>query len=129
MEYFHVYNVARRLEAANFPPLVMLATCLQHHYDSVMLSFYDPVQAPTQANLVRTEKDVLEREDQILVVDYVLKLGARFDFSDELGRRKMFSVCSKFTSLWTLRFEMTNFQRKCLLTQPCHHHYWNLVWS
>ncbi|KAH8834734.1 armadillo-type protein [Flagelloscypha sp. PMI_526] len=83
----HSFNIqdqmATLLEKACFPSLVTFAAFLQDQYDTLMLSYFDQ-------ELAREEM-----EDKAVVLQDLLDVGAMLDFGDELGRRRVFSVCSE----------------------------------
>lgn len=57
------------------------------------------------------EEDEMKREDTEFVLSQMLKLAVNLDYSDEIGRRKMFGLVRESTSLFCFSTWTTSFSR------------------
>ncbi|TCD66080.1 hypothetical protein EIP91_001838 [Steccherinum ochraceum] len=83
-----------RLEAAALPVVTAFAFYVQEACNAI----FDTMEALEEAKLVdEAEDEVLEKldaelADRVFVLGEVLKIAAKLDYTDEIGRRKVFQV-------------------------------------
>lgn len=63
-------------------------------------------------------EDALEEElaKKEVTLGELLRMALKFDYGDEIGRRKVFTVVSASNVALSSKIELTNVQRKCWLT-------------
>lgn len=80
---------SRRLEESSLPVVTAFAFYLQEHYNKF-------ISTMEEAELLGTAEDHDEREEELAkqecILAALLRMSAKQDFSDEIGRRKMFTV-------------------------------------
>lgn len=85
-----------RLEAASLPVVTAIAFRIQAMYNRIL----DIMQEQEEAEVVVDEDDEDEERDKreeelikgVFILDEVLKIAVRLDYSDEIGRRKVFAI-------------------------------------
>lgn len=82
-----------RLEAS-LPVVTALAFRIQHYYNSLL----DLARQLEEEDGGDDEERDEKRADGELVVAQLLKLAVNLDYSDEIGRRKMFQLVREYIS-------------------------------
>jgi condensin complex subunit 3 len=113
-------NNEARLEAAALPVVTAFAFHTQEAYNR-LLNVLQKIEA---AKIAAGSGDEYEGEDALeeelakkeVTLGELLRMALKFDYMDEIGRRKVFTVVSASSVAFSSRYELMNVQRKCWLT-------------
>lgn len=99
----HCVNIQddRRLESASLPVVTAFAFHVQEAYNDLLSVLEDIETAKMLHAGLEGEPENEELEEELakreVIMGELLRLALKLDYGDEIGRRKVFSVVSKFS--------------------------------
>ncbi len=99
-----------RLEAAAFPVVTAFAFYIQEAYNYLLevLERENNVVDPDEEEAEDRNEEIAKRE---VILGELLRMAVKLDYMDEIGRRKVFSVVSRLTTIDILPRKLTCFAR------------------
>ena len=97
-----------RLEAAAMPVVTAFAFYIQEAYNSLLEVLEQENNAEDDEEAEDRSEEVAKRE---VILGELLRMAVKLDYMDEIGRRKVFSVVSRLTTIDILPRKLMNFAR------------------
>ena len=98
-----------RLEAAAFPVVTAFAFYIQEAYNTLLEVLEQ------ENNVAEDEEEAEDRSEEMakreVILGELLRMAVKLDFMDEIGRRKVFSVVSRLTTIDILSRKLMNIVR------------------
>lgn len=90
-----------RLESASLPVVTAFAFHIQEAYNALLVALQDVETAKLlQAGLEQEQGEEEELDEELakreIILGELLRMALKLDYSDEIGRRKVFSVVSLY---------------------------------